>query len=166
MRPRLISGLPQEKRRHRHQQAHTESPAMGEERTRRRRLRRHRGAVPEVLRRLFHNRARTLADTITSLSPLSDGGWSYSNSDFLLRPGDPRDYLNLLTRCFVVVSGNAPSLAKAFSYCPPGVWSQHQIVTRTIEFMLCEQSPSSNVLCSNYDKGQQLCDSHHMTYVE
>lgn len=108
--------------------------------------------MPEVLRRLFHNRARTLADTITSLSPLSDGGWSYSNSDFLLRPGDPRDYLNLLTRCFVVVSGNAPSLAKAFSYCPPGVWSQHQIVTRTIEFMLCEQSPSSNVLCSNYDK--------------
>ncbi|KAK4372170.1 hypothetical protein RND71_007554 [Anisodus tanguticus] len=86
--------------------------------------------VPEVLWRLFHNRARTLGDTILSLIPLKtspncsckgrrclgcvgeDGATS-----FLLREKDPDDYRKLLNHCFVVVSDHAPPLRTYDPHC-------------------------------------------------
>ncbi|GMN39204.1 hypothetical protein TIFTF001_008433 [Ficus carica] len=59
-----------------------------------------------------------------------------------------------LTCCFAVVSENAPPLRCLLppeSYC----WSQHQIIVRTIEMIISEQSVSSNVISSGYDKCKQ-----------
>ncbi|KAK4411053.1 Telomerase reverse transcriptase [Sesamum angolense] len=86
---------------------------------------RKRKRVPEVLWRLFHQRARSLAETILALVPqlpatasgcrckgrrcLSCSGEEAIS--FLVRPDDPSDYRKLLTGCFVVVSENAPPLA-------------------------------------------------------
>ncbi|XAR63440.1 RNA-directed DNA polymerase [Bertholletia excelsa] len=117
--------------------------------------------VPEVLWRLFHNRARTLADTIVSLIPSSpaadcrckarrclscsgDGAMT-----FLIRPNDLSDYRKLLTRCFVVIDINAPPF---LAFYPGRRWSQLEILERTIEMMMCNQSLASNVLCRDYDK--------------
>ncbi|KAL7239924.1 hypothetical protein ACSBR2_005732 [Camellia fascicularis] len=117
--------------------------------------------VPEVLWRLFHNRARTLADTVISLIPpsppaaecrckgrrcLGCSGQGYMS--FLLRPDDPSEYRKLLTHCFVVVSDNAPPLS---TFRPDCRWSQDEIVKGTIEMIMRQHSPSSNVLCSDYD---------------
>ncbi|CAL5339265.1 unnamed protein product [Camellia sinensis] len=92
--------------------------------------------VPEVLWRLFHNRARTLADTVISLIPPSPppaerrckgrrcigcSGQGYVS--FLLRPDDPSEYRKLLTHCFVVVSDNAPPLS---TFRPDCRWSQDE----------------------------------------
>lgn len=96
------------------------------------------GRVPEVLWRLFHNRARTLSDTIKSLIPppppsaahcLCNGrrclGCSGANAmEFLLRPADPSDYRKLLKHCFVVVDENAPSLSV---FEPHHRWSQIEV---------------------------------------
>ncbi|XP_057948417.1 telomerase reverse transcriptase isoform X2 [Malania oleifera] len=118
--------------------------------------------VPEALWRLFRNRARTLAETILLMIPPSTSAecdcagrrcLCCSGSDalfFLLRPDDPSDYRKLLTQCFVVVSLNAPPLS--LPRRPDSLWSQHQIVARTIELIMCGQSVSSNVICSGYDK--------------
>lgn len=95
--------------------------------------------VPEVLWRLFGNRARTLADTILSLIPpppdtqaacrckrrrgcLScSGGGAMS---FLVRSGDLQDYLKLLNGCFVVVSDDAPPFP---FFDPQRRWSQREV---------------------------------------
>ncbi|KAK7243572.1 hypothetical protein RIF29_38375 [Crotalaria pallida] len=124
--------------------------------------RKRRPQVPDVLWRLFHNRARTLSDTILSLlppPPLSPDlcrcnrrrclGCSTDRSSFLLRPDDPFDYRRLLTKCFVVVAENAPSITvfSPHSNCP-----QNQVVKKTIEQMLSRREPAfSNVLCSGFD---------------
>ncbi|EXC16160.1 Telomerase reverse transcriptase [Morus notabilis] len=104
--------------------------------------------IPEVLWRLFQNRARTLSATIISLlSP------SPADAASLLRPDDSSDYRDLLSRCFAVVSENAPPLPL---FSPHEFqWSQHQIVERTIEMIISEKSASSNVICSGYDKCNQ-----------
>ncbi|KAA8520248.1 hypothetical protein F0562_014504 [Nyssa sinensis] len=68
---------------------------------------------------------------------------------FLLKPDDPSDYRKLLTQCFVVVSDNAPPLS---AYHLDRRWSQHEIVRRTIETIICEMSKPSNLICSGYDK--------------
>ncbi|CAK9139350.1 unnamed protein product [Ilex paraguariensis] len=133
--------------------------------------------VPEVLWRLFHNRARPIADTIISLISLSSfecrckvrgclGCAGDEAMSFLRRPDDPSDYHKLLTQCYVVVSDNAPP----FSVFDPACrWSQLEmlsicvalqdqvavhtkIVRRSIEMIMREQPTSSNVICSGYDK--------------
>ncbi|KAI4323398.1 hypothetical protein L6164_023010 [Bauhinia variegata] len=117
--------------------------------------------VPEVLWRLFRDRACTMADTILSLipSPSSsavkcrcDGlqclGCSTDPMSFLLRPDDPHDYRKLLTQCFVVVSDNAPPRSV---FSPRCSWPIIEIVKRTIELVRNEKG-SSNVICSGYDK--------------
>lgn len=97
--------------------------------------------VPEVLRRLFHNRPRTLADAITSLLPphssssvpdhcrfckgrrcLSCSG--PNGMSFILRPNDPSDYRNLLNHCYVVWE-RAPTLAH---FSPDSHWSQIEVL--------------------------------------
>ncbi|KAK6162973.1 hypothetical protein DH2020_002814 [Rehmannia glutinosa] len=99
---------------------------------------RKRERVPEVLWRLFRNRARTLADTILALIPpppakgaecrckgcrcLSCSGDEAMS--FLVRPGDPSDYRKLLTGCFVVVSENAPPLPVFDPHCR---WTQCEV---------------------------------------
>ncbi|OVA12268.1 Telomere reverse transcriptase [Macleaya cordata] len=107
--------------------------------------------VPEVLWRVYQNRARTLADTIISLLPPSPstsadcrckgcrclGCTGTESLSFLLRPDDPSDYKHLLTKCFVVISDDAPPLT---------------IVRRTIEMIMCESRKSANAICSGYDK--------------
>ncbi|KAK6162962.1 hypothetical protein DH2020_002803 [Rehmannia glutinosa] len=124
---------------------------------------RKRERVPEVLWRLFRNRARTLADTILALIPpppakgdecrckgcrcLSCSGDEAMS--FLVRPGDPSDYRKLLTGCFVVVSENAPPLPVFDPHCR---WSQSEIVRRSIEMIMHEQSSASNLICCSYDK--------------
>ncbi|CAI9769450.1 unnamed protein product [Fraxinus pennsylvanica] len=119
--------------------------------------------VPEVLWRLFHNRARTLAETILSLippPPATAAGCrckgrrclSCSGDDamsFLLRSNDPPDYRKLLTKAFVVVSENAPPMPILDPQCR---WSQLEIVTRTIEMISYEQTSSKNIICCSYDK--------------
>jgi telomerase reverse transcriptase len=75
--------------------------------------------VPGVLWRLFHDRARTLSETIISLIPSPPHspyttycksrrclGCSSDARSFLLRPDDPSDYRQLLENCYVVVSEN------------------------------------------------------------
>ncbi|XP_031104805.1 telomerase reverse transcriptase isoform X1 [Ipomoea triloba] len=119
--------------------------------------------VPDVLWRVFRNRARTLSDTIKSLLPppppsaahcLCNGrrclGCSGANAmEFLLRPTDTSDYRKLLKHCFVVIDENAPSFSV---FDPHHRWSQIQIVRRTIESMRSEKSTSSNILCCGNDK--------------
>ncbi|XP_024175568.1 telomerase reverse transcriptase [Rosa chinensis] len=122
--------------------------------------------VPQVLWRLFHHRARTLAHTLTSLLPPHS---SSPNAQcrfckgrrclscctgpdavsFLLRPDDPSDYRSLLDKCFVVVSENAPGITR---FSPESHWSQIEIVRAVIETTMLEQSMSSNVICNGYDK--------------
>ncbi|KAJ7949160.1 Telomerase reverse transcriptase [Quillaja saponaria] len=118
--------------------------------------------VPEVLWRLFHERARLLADTITSLLPptppsekgcrckgLQCLGCSREVMSFLLRPDDPSDYRKLLTESFIVVSDNAPPISVFYPECH---WPQFEIVKRTTELLMYEQPKGDNVLCSGYDK--------------
>ncbi|XP_028755559.1 telomerase reverse transcriptase [Neltuma alba] len=119
--------------------------------------------VPELLWRLFRDRARPMAETIVALLPppppspedcLCKGvhclGCSADPMLFLLRPDDSSDYRKLLCRCFVVVSDNAPSFSL---FIPQSRWSQREIVRRTIEMMGCGKEPFSavgNVLGSGY----------------
>ncbi|CAM8958194.1 unnamed protein product [Rhodiola kirilowii] len=118
--------------------------------------------VPEVLWRLFRDRARTLTDTILSLIPMNHSrSICRCNHDsfclaccenryaFLIRPGDPKAYRRLMSHCFVVVPDAAPRME---GWVPTRRFSQLQMVTRTIELMLCETSDSSNVLCNGYNK--------------
>ncbi|GMH15186.1 hypothetical protein Nepgr_017027 [Nepenthes gracilis] len=118
--------------------------------------------IPEVLWRLFREKARTLADTIISLIPQECQCKNQSKCmrcvfgiedallSYLIRSEDPPDYHDLLNRCFVVVPENAPPLPSDIS--PGNRWSQHQIVSRIIETLLAEQPGSSNVICNGYDK--------------
>ncbi|WMV10846.1 hypothetical protein MTR67_004231 [Solanum verrucosum] len=93
--------------------------------------------VPEILWRLFHNRARTLGATILSLIPLKsstncqckgrrclgcDG--EYGAISFLLRENDPDDYRKLLNQCFIVVSDQAPPL---HGYDPDCRWAHLEV---------------------------------------
>ncbi|CAM8949178.1 unnamed protein product [Rhodiola kirilowii] len=118
--------------------------------------------VPEVLWRLFRDRARTLSDTILSLVPPNHSrSICRCNHDssclaccenryaFLIRPGDPKAYRRLMSHCFVVVPDAAPRME---AWVPTRRFSQLQMVTRTIELMVCEMSDSSNVLCNGFDK--------------
>ncbi|CAH1415622.1 unnamed protein product [Lactuca virosa] len=123
--------------------------------------------MPEVLWKLFQNRALTLAETILSLIPQPSSATVQlrctgsqpclhccSHGDrmsFLLREDDPSDYCKLLNQCFVVASDIAAS--------PPyfhhhSRWSQLEIVTRTIEMMLREKTPTSteNMIWAGYNK--------------
>ncbi|KAJ4710390.1 Telomerase reverse transcriptase [Melia azedarach] len=119
--------------------------------------------VPEVLWRLFRNRARSLAHTIMSLitqSPPSKCRCkgclvcvsTENDMSFLIQPDDPSDYRNLLHQCFVVVNDNAPPLS---DLSLDNRWPQLQIVQRTIEMIISEQPVSSNTICSGYDKGKR-----------
>ncbi|KAJ4972194.1 hypothetical protein NE237_005293 [Protea cynaroides] len=120
--------------------------------------------VPDVLWRLYGNRACTLADTIVSLLPLpppspadcwckgcgclgcsGDGAMS-----FLLRSDDPPDYHKLLNRCFVVMPDDQLQRRRAFY--PECRWSQLTMVRRTIEMIMCESRQPSNLICSGYNK--------------
>ncbi|KAL8265798.1 hypothetical protein R6Q59_003142 [Mikania micrantha] len=118
--------------------------------------------VPEVLWKLFQNRARTLAEILLSFVPpatlqcccscsrsclrcRSDG----DSMSFLLREHDPSDYRTLLNHCFVVVSDNAPA--------PPPFdhhsrYPQTEVVRRTIEMILSENKSTHNVICTGYNK--------------
>ncbi|KAF7844369.1 telomerase reverse transcriptase [Senna tora] len=102
--------------------------------------------VPEILWRLFRDRARPMAETIVSLLPPSPKqckckgkqclGCSVDPLSFLLRPDDPSDYRKLLIRCFVVVSDNAPALRVFFPHCH---WSQYErnCSSPTVELLSC-----------------------------
>ncbi|KAK9075009.1 hypothetical protein SSX86_003328 [Deinandra increscens subsp. villosa] len=110
--------------------------------------------------KMFQNRARTLSETLLSLIPPgtvqcrckgspdcircgSDG----ERMSFLLREDDPSEYRELLNNCFVVVSDNGPS-PPLFDHNTR--YSQIEIVQRTIEMILCENT--KNVICIGYDK--------------
>ncbi|XP_058075516.1 telomerase reverse transcriptase [Magnolia sinica] len=88
-------------------------------------------AAPEVLRRAYGSRVRTLADTILSLLPLPlaeecrcKGRCCLicSGRPFLVRDGDTSDYRRILTQGFAVLSDDTPLIA-AFS--PDQRWPQH-----------------------------------------
>ncbi|XP_039162947.1 telomerase reverse transcriptase-like [Eucalyptus grandis] len=105
--------------------------------------------VPHVLWRLFRDRARPLVDAIVELLPppppppptpaaaehcrwcggrrclgCARGGGVAAVASFLLRADDPAEYRRLLTRCFVVVGGDAPPLS---DLSPLARWSQRQV---------------------------------------
>ncbi|CAI0419754.1 unnamed protein product [Linum tenue] len=125
--------------------------------------------VPEVLRRLYGTRVKTLATSILSLishptasSPPSCsciGSRPFgcllctageSALPFLLRPNDPSEYRELLNFSYVVFSDNAPPLR---DFRTDNYWSQHKIVQRVIEAVLKQQKRASgNVICVGYDK--------------
>ncbi|KAG6437909.1 hypothetical protein SASPL_102840 [Salvia splendens] len=125
---------------------------------------RKRKRVPEILWRLFGNRARTLADTIQALIPPPLPACRSKRCrclyccsrdkaiSFLVRSRDSLDYRKLLTESFVVVSDDAPPLPVFDHHCR---LSQLQIVRRTIEMILHEQPSSSNLICFSYDKESQ-----------
>ncbi|KAL7608201.1 hypothetical protein Lser_V15G09733 [Lactuca serriola] len=122
--------------------------------------------IPEGLRKLFKNRARTLAETILSLIPPPSSATVQlrctgsqpclhccSHGDrmsFLLREDDPSDYCKLLNQCFVVASDIASSPPYSHHHSR---WSQLEIVTRTIEMMLCEKTSTSteNMIWAGYN---------------
>ncbi|XP_019465214.1 PREDICTED: telomerase reverse transcriptase isoform X2 [Lupinus angustifolius] len=119
--------------------------------------------VPDVLWRLFRNRARTLSHTIQSILPPPPPSpelcrcrgrcclrCTADRSSFLIRSDDSSDYRRLLNKCFIVVARNAPSLA---IFSPYSNFPQNQIVKKTIEQMLSTKEPGySNVLYSGYDR--------------
>ncbi|GAB4828804.1 hypothetical protein Ancab_018465 [Ancistrocladus abbreviatus] len=125
--------------------------------------------VPKVLWKLFGSNARTLAETIISLTPPECRckgrikclrcvyGVAEDAMSYLLRPEDPSDYHKLLEDCYVFVPENAPPLPPDAVYFSHH-WSQYQIVKRTIKTILNEQPGSSNVICSGYN---QYEDSSH-----
>lgn len=99
--------------------------------------------VPLVLWRLFRDRARTLATTITSLIPphsplpppschckgrlcLNCCGTAENAMSFLLQPRDPSDYRKLLNHCFVVVNDDAPPFFTT-EFRPRSNWPQHEV---------------------------------------
>ncbi|KDO36704.1 hypothetical protein CISIN_1g027061mg [Citrus sinensis] len=113
--------------------------------------------VPEVLWRLYRDRARSLSHTVTYLFtqtqlPPSNSNTSGAEDDmsFLLKHNDPTDYRNLLNNCYIVINDNARPLPSHFSL--RNRWSQHQIVKKTIEMIMSENPVSSNVISSAYDK--------------
>ncbi|XP_060217196.1 telomerase reverse transcriptase isoform X1 [Lycium barbarum] len=126
--------------------------------------------VPEVLWRLFHKRARTLADTILSLIPpqtslnckckgskcLGCVGENEAMLSYLIREKDVDDYRKLLNQCFIVVSDNAPPLR---SYDPHCRWPHLELVKRTIEMTISEQCSSSNIISFGYDKMSRFSDT-------
>ncbi|KZV30425.1 telomerase reverse transcriptase [Dorcoceras hygrometricum] len=87
--------------------------------------------VPEVLWRLFRNRARNLSETILALVPpppaMAAGCRCHGQSclgcrgeqasSFILRPEDPLEYRKLLTGCYAVVSENAPPIPVFDPHC-------------------------------------------------
>ncbi|PIA36896.1 hypothetical protein AQUCO_03200096v1 [Aquilegia coerulea] len=121
------------------------------------------GRIPEVLWRIYGNRARTLVETVIDLLPKppvssSDkcrckgiGCLGCNGSDpkgFLLRQSDPKDYFNLLTRSFAVVSDKAPRV-QSFSFDVR--WTQEQVVKKTIEMII---GNNQNVICNGYNLRQ------------
>ncbi|KAF9600101.1 hypothetical protein IFM89_002574, partial [Coptis chinensis] len=130
--------------------------------------------VPEVVWRIYHNKARTLSQTILSLLPTTTQTSSTSSSSlpcircrgqiclfccgndvdsFLIRRTDPPDYKKLLTRTYAVIDDNAPPLSLLYSGCR---WSQQQIVRRTIERIMGDvQVSRKNVICNGYNKFAQ-----------
>nr|AAD54276.1 telomerase reverse transcriptase catalytic subunit [Arabidopsis thaliana] len=120
--------------------------------------------VPEILWRLFGNRARNLNDAIVDLIPnrniqpeqcrcRGQGclGCSSDKPAFLLRSDDPIHYRKLLHRCFVVLHEQTPPL---LDFSPTSWWSQREIVERIIE-MMQSGCDCQNVICARYDKYDQ-----------
>ncbi|XP_024011662.1 telomerase reverse transcriptase isoform X2 [Eutrema salsugineum] len=120
--------------------------------------------VPDILWRLFGNRANYLKDAIVDL--ISDLnilpeqcrcrgqgclGCSRDKPSFLLRPDDPIHYRQLLHRCFVVTHEQTPPL---LDFSPTSCWSQREIVERVIE-MMESGCDCQNVICARYDKYDQ-----------
>ncbi|KAJ0254727.1 Reverse transcriptase domain-containing protein [Hirschfeldia incana] len=119
--------------------------------------------VPEILWKLYGEKAMNLNDAIVDLITrlniqpehcLCRGqgclGCSRDKPSFLLRPDDPTHYRkHLLDRCFVVLDEQAPPLP---GFSPISWWSQSQreIVEKVIEMM-----KSVNVICARYDKYKQ-----------
>ncbi|KAH9771487.1 Telomerase reverse transcriptase [Citrus sinensis] len=129
--------------------------------------------VPEVLWRLYRDRARSLSHAVTYLFtqtqlPPSNSNTSGAEDDmsFLLKHNDPSDYRNLLNNCYIVINDNARPLPSHFSL--RNRWSQHQplsllclqIVKKTIEMIMSENPVSSNVISSAYDKARKLFEFH------
>ncbi|KAF7844376.1 telomerase reverse transcriptase [Senna tora] len=120
--------------------------------------------VPEILWRLFRDRARPMAETIVSLLPPSPKqckckgkqclGCSVDPLSFLLRPDDPSDYRKLLIRCFVVVSDNAPALRVFFPHCH---WSQYE--------RNCSSPTVELLSCSSWDLLQSRVGDDMMVYI-
>ncbi|CAH2072568.1 unnamed protein product [Thlaspi arvense] len=120
--------------------------------------------VPEILWRLFENRARNLKDAIVDLITgreiqpeqcrcRGQGclGCSRDKPSFLLRPDDPIHYRKLLHRCSVVTHEQTPPL---LDFRPTSWWSQREIVEKTIE-MMESGCDCQNVICARYDKYDQ-----------
>ncbi|KAH9706958.1 Telomerase reverse transcriptase [Citrus sinensis] len=101
--------------------------------------------VPEVLWRLYRDRARSLSHTVTYLFtqtqlPPSNSNTSGAEDDmsFLLKHNDPTDYRNLLNNCYIVINDNARPLPSHFSL--RNRWSQHQVGDDLMVYLLKHSS--------------------------
>ncbi|KAG6397896.1 hypothetical protein SASPL_139346 [Salvia splendens] len=127
---------------------------------------RKRKGAPEVLWRLFGDRARTLGDTILALSPppATGGGGGDEATSFLVRSTDDLEYRKFLSETFVVVSDDAPppppfdhrcrwSLLQSVEIGELDSYVWFQLVRRTIEIIMSEsRQASSNLISFSYDK--------------
>ncbi|XVE68450.1 hypothetical protein DITRI_Ditri09bG0069600 [Diplodiscus trichospermus] len=124
--------------------------------------------VPKILWKIFKDKARSLATTITCIIPpprpqpfpitcrcrgRSCLQCCEDRMSFLIRPEDPLDYKRLLDDCYVVVNDDAPFL----EFYPDRHWSQKQIVGRVIEMMLSRRPRS---LC------ELLTEAYAATYMD
>ncbi|KAH9771483.1 Telomerase reverse transcriptase [Citrus sinensis] len=101
--------------------------------------------VPEVLWRLYRDRARSLSHAVTYLFtqtqlPPSNSNTSGAEDDmsFLLKHNDPSDYRNLLNNCYIVINDNARPLPSHFSL--RNRWSQHQVGDDLMVYLLKHSS--------------------------
>ncbi|KAK4743956.1 hypothetical protein SAY87_010268 [Trapa incisa] len=127
--------------------------------------------VPEILWRLFGERARPLIRIILSLLPppspfpaLKSCEWCKGRhclncssrqgeaaaAAFLCKSDDPPDYRKLLHQCFVVFDDNAPSYSGGFNVF--SFRTQREIVAVVITTVQRENRSSGNVICNGYDK--------------
>ncbi|MQM22071.1 hypothetical protein Taro_055119, partial [Colocasia esculenta] len=115
---------------------------------------------PEVLRRVFGDRVRSLGETLLALlsHPLPSpekcrcrgrGCLVCGGPAFLLRCEDGSDYRRLLNRCFCVISAVAPELTD-FQYSGEG--AQRLIVRNTLDSLMGTSQSFNNVLCEGYDE--------------
>ena len=94
--------------------------------------------VPEVLWRMFGNRARTLSEAIISLIPQHCdcngrgkclrcvfGVGDEAAMAYLIRPDDLQEYRQLMMKCFVVIPTDTPPLPPLLSFSLR--WSQPQV---------------------------------------
>ncbi|XVF00146.1 hypothetical protein REPUB_Repub03eG0260000 [Reevesia pubescens] len=129
--------------------------------------------APRILWKIFKDKARSLATTISCIiPPLPPQSFPFTchckgrsclqccedTMSFLLRLDDPVDYKNLLHDCFVVVNDNAPFL----EFYPDRHWSQKQLTRSSLTVELLTSSAWDLLLERHTSIFVPLSDKKHL----